>query len=102
MTDGSQFVFSAPNEGFRCVVEPPDEVAQMMKDNGVQAYSLHRNLDDPNSLMCLQMFEDRETAEAFMNLMGPAMEAREDAGALEPGSLTWWLGEDVPGYSSKP
>ena len=94
--------FQLRTKDFDAWLSPPDEVAQMMKDNGVQAYSLHRNLDDPNSLMCLQMFEDRETAEAFMNLMGPAMEAREDAGALEPGSLTWWLGEDVPGYSSKP
>lgn len=80
---------------------PADLVAQMMEENGVQAYSLHRNLDDPNGIIVMHRFADKATAETFVNFMGPRLEARNDAGALEPESLTWWLGEDLPAYSRK-
>ena len=81
----------------------PDQnaVAQMMKDNGALAFSLHRNLDDPNALMVHYQFADQNTAKSFVAWM----EAAIVEWAIEyPGStqeiLEWWVGEDVQGYSS--
>ena len=36
----------------------PGVPAKLMADNGVLAYSLHRNLDDPNTLMLYYQFPD--------------------------------------------
>lgn len=43
----------------------PEGLAQMFKEQGVLAYSLHRSSDDPNSLMFYTQFPDEETAKSF-------------------------------------
>ena len=78
----------------------PDAVAQIMKSMGVLAFSLHRNLDDPNTLMIHYQFADEDAAKSFVT----GFEARlpeylkEHPGA-EQKMLEWWIGEDIPGYN---
>ena len=44
----------------------PGVPAKTMKDNGVLAYSLHRNPDDPNTLMIYCQFPDMDTLKAYV------------------------------------
>jgi quinol monooxygenase YgiN len=77
-----------------------DAVAQMMKDNGVLHFSLHRNLDDPNALMIHYQFADENTSKSFVAWMEAMI---VEWPKIQPGSeqeiLEWWVGEDVQGYS---
>jgi hypothetical protein len=43
----------------------PDGLAQMMKAQGVLAYSLHRNADDPNAVLLQLQFADRPALNSF-------------------------------------
>ena len=77
-----------------------DAVAQLLKDQGVLAFSLHRNPDDPNSLMIHNQFSDMDSLKSFIAWYEAAIVEWE----IEyPGStqeiLEWWIGEDVQGYS---
>jgi len=79
-----------------------DAVAQMFKDNGVLAYSLHRNLDDRNALMFHSQFADENTLKSFVAWY----EAKKAEWEIEfPDStheiLESWVGEDVPGVSRR-
>ena len=78
----------------------PDGLEQMFKQQGMQAYTLHRSIDDPNSVMFYAQFPDEATAHAF--------EAWYKTSSVEyvkqyPGSETEivmsWVGRDVEGYS---
>lgn len=50
----------------------PDGLAQMMGSQGVQAYSVHRGADDPNSVMVHLEFADRDAVESFESWSGPS------------------------------
>jgi quinol monooxygenase YgiN len=44
----------------------PDGLAQMMKAQGVLAYSLHRSADDPNGVLIQLQFADRPTLNSLI------------------------------------
>ena len=74
-----------------------DENSQeVLEAGGVLADTVHRNLDDPNSVLVYSQFADAETAKAFVNRLN-SDEAR-DVSAVSGSiveSLTIWVGEDV-------
>jgi hypothetical protein len=76
----------------------PGVPAKLMKDNGVLAYSLHRNPDDPNTLMVYCQFPDMTTLQAYVALVEGFPGEMKNFFAV-PGTVEWWVGEDVPGYS---
>jgi quinol monooxygenase YgiN len=73
----------------------PAEVTQNMKSMGVLAFSLHRNQDDPNSLMLHYQFADEDTAKSFVTGYESMLQEylKEHPGA-EQEILEWWIGED--------
>jgi quinol monooxygenase YgiN len=79
----------------------PDAVRQMMKEQGVVAFSLHRNLDDRNSLNIHYQFADENSAKSFVTWMEkmitewPKIQAGGEQEILES-----WIGEDIPSHSS--
>ena len=79
----------------------PDALRQMMKDQGVLAFSLHRNLDDRNSLNIHYQFADEKSAKSFVRWME---ELVVEWPKVRPGGeqeiLEWWIGEDIPSHSS--
>lgn len=79
-----------------------DAVTQMLKEQGVLALSLSRNLDDRNSLNLHFQFADENTAKAFIPWMEAAMAewASEDPDAWTQKVLEWWLGEDIRPYAN--
>ncbi len=87
-------------EDFDSWLNPDAEgLAQMFKEQGVLAYSLHRNLDDGNALMCHFEFADKNTLKSFEAWYEAAKAEWE---STHPGSkheISAWVGEDVPGYS---
>ena len=68
-----------------------DAGAQFMKDNGVIADSVHRNLDNPNSVMIAQQITD-SNLKSYLALLEGSQEVREGEGIL-----TWeqWVGQGV-------
>jgi len=60
----------------------------------VRAANLHRNLEDLNQVICSMQFADEPAARAFVAWFTP-LAAGQDQEIKE-----WWLGQDVPGYSS--
>ena len=77
-----------------------DGLAQMMKSQGVLAYSLFRGTDNPNEVLVELQFADRKTLNAY--------QVWYDAMAVEwlktfPGSeqkiVENWVGENVPSHS---
>lgn len=79
----------------------PSVPAQLMKDKGVLAHSLHRNPDEPNTLMLYYQFPDMATLKSFVAFVEALPGEMKNFFAV-PGTVEWWVGEDVPGYSSKP
>lgn len=77
----------------------PGVPAQMMKDWGVLAHSLHRNPDDPNTLMVYHQFPDMTTLKSYVAFVEALPGEMKNFFAV-PGTVEWWVGEDVPGYSS--
>ena len=74
-----------------------DENAQFIKDNGVIASSVHRDLDDPNLVMAYHQFADASTARAYLALFdsGAFQEGPVKIGGVIPKTLEIWVGEDV-------
>lgn len=74
-----------------------DENAQLRKDNGVIADSVHSSLEDPSSLMIYHQFADANALEAF-TAMFDTDEIRElvvgQMGVL-PETMEMWAGEDA-------
>lgn len=79
-----------------------DMVRQMIKDQGVLAYSLTRNLDDRNLLNGHFQFADESSAKSFITWMEASIAqwTSEDPDAWTQKTLEWWLGDDVLPYSS--
>jgi hypothetical protein len=76
-----------------------DGLAQMFKDHGVSAYSLHRNSDDPNALMCHLRFADEITLKSFEAWYEVSKAEWESEHPGSKHDIVPWIGKDVPGYS---
>ncbi|MFO7679134.1 MAG: hypothetical protein R6X34_03710 [Chloroflexota bacterium] len=88
-------------ENFDTWINPDtDGLAQMFKEQGVSAYSLHRNSDDPNALMCHFQFADENTLSSFDAWY---KEVKVEWLKQFPGSkhdiAMSWVGQDLPGYT---
>ncbi len=88
-------------ENFDTWLNPdPDGLAQMFKEQGVLAYSLHRNSDDPNAVMVSMTFADRNTLNAFETWYKAAkVEWHEQFPGSKHDIAMRWVGNDVPGYN---
>lgn len=76
------------------ITPDPKAVGEMLTGQGALSYNLHRNLDDANQVISSMQFTDEAAAKAFKEWFIP-IAAGHDQQLVE-----WWLGEDVPGYSS--
>ena len=74
-----------------------DGAAQFIKDNGVIADSVHRGLEDPNSILVYHQFADVGALDAFKALMDSDefKEGPEKVGGVLPGTMEIWSGEDA-------
>ena len=79
----------------------PGVPVQTMKDNGLVAYSLHRNPDDPNTLMIYHQFPDENTLKSYVAWLEALPGEMKNFQAV-PETVERWVGEDIPGYSSTP
>ena len=87
-------------KGFASWLNPdPNVPARTMKDNGVLAYSLYRNPDDPKKLMIHHQFSDEKTFTANVAFM-EALPGEMKYFFAVPGIVEMWVGEEVPGYNS--
>ena len=78
----------------------PDGLAQMFKAQGVSAYSLARNSDDPNSVMVHMQFADKATLNSFLAwYKGSKVEWEKQHPGSKHDILLAWVGEDIPGHS---
>lgn len=81
---------------FEAWVNPSgDEVAQMMQNNGVLAYSLHQNLNNPNWLMVHHQLADEKALESLLAWLDTIPDGNRYYQAL-PGTLEMWVGDDHP------
>ena len=88
-------------ENFDSWLNPdPDGLAQMFKAQGVSAYSLARNSDDPNAVMVHMQFADKDTLNSFLAWykVSKAEWEKQYSGSKHDIVLAW-VGEDIPGYS---
>ena len=78
-----------------------DMVKQMMKGQGVLAYSLARNLDDRNLLNAHFQFADANSARAFISWMEASIVEWEsdDPDSFTQKVVEWWIGDDILPYS---
>ena len=88
-------------ENFDTWLNPdPDGLAQMFKAQGVSAYSLARNLEDPNSVMVHMQFADKDTLNSFLAwYKGSKVEWEKQYSGSKHDIVLAWVGEDIPGYS---
>lgn len=70
-----------------------DQVAQFMKSQGVLAFGLTRNADNPNLLTVHYQFADERTAESYQ-AMYEAMQPNIEDNQVISGTSEWWGGED--------
>ncbi len=69
-----------------------DEFASTRKESGVEAASVHRDPDDPNTVIVTHRFKDMSAATAFAG--SEALQtAMVSAGVSGPPEI--WFGEDV-------
>ena len=78
----------------------PDGLAQMLRSQGVLAFGLYRNANDPNGVLLQIQFADRDTLNSFREWYEPmaAQWATTHPGA-EQEIVDNWVGEDIPAYS---
>lgn len=69
-----------------------DTGKQLLKDHGVIANSIHRSLDNPNSIMIYHQFADQAALNAFLALVEASQDVFIEAGVL---TTEMWYGEDV-------
>lgn len=69
-----------------------DEFASVRKEKGVTGASVHRDANDPNTLIVTQQFKDLKGATAFVN-SDELKSAMADAGVR--GAPEIWLSEDI-------
>jgi quinol monooxygenase YgiN len=78
----------------------PDALAQMLKPQGVLAYNLYRNADDPNAVLIQLQFADRDALNAFQAWY-EALSAQW--ATMHPGGeqkiIDNWVGEHIPSHS---
>jgi hypothetical protein len=88
-------------ENFDTWLNPdPDGLAQMFKEQGVSAYSLARNSDDPNAVMVHMQFADKDTLNSFLAwYKGSKVEWEKQYAGSKHDIVLAWVGEDIPGYS---
>jgi len=78
----------------------PDGLAQMFKEQGVSAYSLARNSDDPNSVMVHMQFADENTLNSFLAwYKGSKVEWEKQYAGSKHDIVLSWVGQDIPGYT---
>ena len=73
-----------------------DKAAQFIRDNGVIAERIHRDLENPNRLTIYHQFADERTAQAFKALMNSDL-FKQDAekNGLNLETMEVWIGEDI-------
>ena len=72
----------------------------MMQSQGVKSYSVHRGVDDRNSVLVHMEFADRGAVEAFETWYGPmSAEWMKEHPGSEHEIVDRWVGDDVPGYA---
>jgi len=88
-------------ENFDSWLNPdPDGLAQMFKEQGVSAYSLHRSSDDPNAVMVHMQFADENTLKSFLAWYeGSKVEWEKHYAGSKHDIVSAWVGQDVAGYS---
>jgi hypothetical protein len=88
-------------ENFDTWLNPdPDGLAQMFKQQGMSAYSLHRNSDDPNAVMCHMQFADEDALSSFETWYKAAKaEWIKQFPGTKHDIVMSWVGKDVQGYS---
>jgi quinol monooxygenase YgiN len=69
-----------------------DEFSSVRKEKGVTAASVHRDPDNPNTIIVLHQFLDMNTAKEFAN-SEDLRSAMEKAGVSGPPEI--WFGEDI-------
>lgn len=88
-------------ENFDSWLNPdPDGLAQMFKEQGMSAYSLARNSEDPNSVMVHMQFADENTLNSFLAwYKGAKVEWKKQYPGTNHDIVLAWVGQDVPGYT---
>jgi quinol monooxygenase YgiN len=76
----------------------PGVPAKTMKDNGVLAYSLHRDPNDPNTIMIYTQFPDEKTLKSYVAFMESLPGEMKNFFAV-PETVEQWIGTDMPAYS---
>lgn len=69
-----------------------DEADRLRLKHGIRYASLHRDADDPKTVIMVHQFPDTRAAKAFLEDVTPATE-EEKEGIV--GRLEIWVGEDV-------
>lgn len=87
-------------ENFDTWLNPdPDGLAQMFKEQGMSAISLHRNSDDPNAVMVHMQFADENTLKSFEAWYKTMkVEWIKQFPGTQHDIVISWVGKDVPGY----
>lgn len=69
---------------------------EVLEAGGVLAATVHRNLDDPNSVLVYSQFANADAAKAFINRLNSdeSREVSAVSGSIME-SLNIWAGEDV-------
>ncbi len=78
----------------------PSVPAQELKKHGVTAHSLPRSPDNPNTLILYTQFPDASAANAYVAFVEGLPGEMKNWFAI-PGTVEWWVGDDVPGYSGR-
>jgi quinol monooxygenase YgiN len=69
-----------------------DEFASVRKERGVTGASVHRDANDPDTIIITHQFKDLEAAKAFAD-SEDLKSAMADAGVAGPPEF--WFGEDI-------
>ena len=69
-----------------------DEFASIRKEKGVTAASVHRDSDDPDTIIITHQFKDMDAAMGFVN-SEELKSAMANAGVSGPPEF--WFGEDI-------
>lgn len=87
-------------ENFDTWLNPdPDALSQMFKEQGMSAYSLHRDSDDPNAVMVHMQFTDENSLNSFVAWYKVSKEEwiQQFPGTKHDIAMSW-VGQEVPGY----
>lgn len=76
-----------------------EQVAQFMKSQGVLAFGLTRDANNPNLLTVHYQFENMASAEAF-KVMYEGMQGEIEDNQVIRETSEWWGGEDFRPFSS--